>query len=99
MDLTMTLLYFGGFMALMYFMIIRPQQKKTKALRETMNALKVGDRIVTIGGMNGVVTELGEDTFVLEIGHDGTKVIFQKWALREVVNPTAAVEETLEIEE
>lgn len=50
-----------------YFLLIRPQQKKTKALREMLGALKAGDQIVTSGGIYGRITGISDQTLVIEI--------------------------------
>ncbi len=50
-----------------YFLLIRPQQKKTKEHREMITHLKKGDRIVTSGGLHGRITAVGETTMTVEI--------------------------------
>lgn len=63
--------------AIMYFFMIRPQQKKQKQLQEARNAIKVGDRVVTAGGIHGKVKEVKESTFVVEIA-ESTKITIEK---------------------
>lgn len=63
--------------AIMYFFMIRPQQKKQKALQEARNAIKVGDKVVTAGGIHGKVKEVGETFFVIEIS-EGVKIKIEK---------------------
>lgn len=64
---------FTGFIPLIlmfvifYFLLIRPQQKKTKQHREMISALKKGDRIITSGGIHGRITGLDETTLTVEI--------------------------------
>ena len=53
--------------AIFYFLVIRPQQKKTKEHRTMMSALKKGDRIITAGGIHGRITGLDESTLTVEI--------------------------------
>lgn len=67
---------------LMYFMIIRPQRKKTKEEKEMRENLQVGDEIVTIGGVYGRVISIKEDTIVIESKSDHSKLTFAKWALQ-----------------
>ncbi|MCR4442060.1 MAG: preprotein translocase subunit YajC [Peptococcaceae bacterium] len=55
------------FFALMYFLMIRPQQKQKKQRQELLNNLEKGDKIVTIGGIHGTITSLTDETMVLEI--------------------------------
>ncbi|MFZ5816270.1 MAG: preprotein translocase subunit YajC [Bacillota bacterium] len=53
--------------ALMYFMMIRPQQQQAKKRQEMLNALKVGDEVVTIGGLHGVVQAIDDNTVRLKV--------------------------------
>lgn len=53
--------------AIFYFLLIRPQQKKAKEHRELLAALKKGDRVVSSGGLHGVVTGLTDDVVTMEI--------------------------------
>ncbi|UOQ86130.1 preprotein translocase subunit YajC [Gracilibacillus salinarum] len=67
-----------------YFLLIRPQQKKQKQVRQMQSELKKGDKIVTIGGFHGIVHALDEDSLVLITG-DGTKLTYDRSAVRDVV--------------
>ena len=67
-----------------YFMLIRPQKKKDKAVKEMLNNLKVGDRICTIGGIYGTITSIREDNVVLAVGAQDTPMVFARWAIRNV---------------
>jgi preprotein translocase subunit YajC len=64
---------FGAFIplilmfAIFYFLLIRPQQKKAKMHREMLSALKKGDKVISSGGLHGVVTGLTDDTVTMEI--------------------------------
>jgi preprotein translocase subunit YajC len=53
--------------AIFYFLLIRPQQKKAKAHKETLTQLKKGDQIVSSGGLHGVITGLTDDVVTMEI--------------------------------
>lgn len=53
--------------AFMWFLLIRPQQKQAKKRAEMLTALKVGDKIVTIGGICGVIRQLTDDKIFIEI--------------------------------
>ncbi|MDR0896605.1 MAG: preprotein translocase subunit YajC [Oscillospiraceae bacterium] len=68
----------------MYFMMIRPQRKKDKKVKEMLAALKVGDRVTTIGGVHGTIMGIKDDTITLGVGADKTKLVFARWAIREV---------------
>ena len=67
-----------------YFMLIRPQKKKDKAVKDMLNALKVSDRVCTIGGIYGTVTGLKDDTVTLAVGAQKTSMVFARWAIRSV---------------
>ena len=69
---------------LMYFLLIRPQNKKEKKAAEMRNSIEVGDTVTTIGGVVGHVQSIKEDTFVLETGSDRVKLRFKRWAIQEV---------------
>lgn len=68
-----------------YFLLIRPQKKKDKQLKEMRDSLSKGDTVVTIGGIIAKVARVDEDSVVLEIGPSRTKVPFEKWAIGRVV--------------
>ena len=53
-----------------YFFMIRPQQKKQKELQAQRDALKKGDKVVTAGGIYGIIKEVNETTFLIEIAKD-----------------------------
>ena len=67
--------------AVMYFMLIRPENKKKKAAEEMRSSLKVGDTITTIGGIVGTICKVDESTIVIETGADRVRVEFTKWAV------------------
>ena len=66
---------------IMYFLMIRPESKRKKEAEAMRNSLKVGDEIVTIGGIAGKVVQVKEDKFVIETGADMVRIEFAKWAL------------------
>lgn len=63
-----TIVWLVVMVALFYFMLIRPQKKKEKQIREMLNALKVGDSVVTAGGIVGKVLKVKDDKVCIEIG-------------------------------
>ena len=73
-----------AFIALIYFMMIRPQKKKEKEDAEMRAALKVGDEILTIGGVVGKVTKITEKTVVISTGAANNKIEFIKSAIASV---------------
>ena len=68
-----------------YFFLIRPQRKKDKKIKEMLAALKVGDRVCTIGGIYGTITNIrDESTVTLAVGPQDVPVVFARWAIRNV---------------
>jgi len=67
------LLPLAVFVVIFYFLIIRPQKKRQRKHEEMIAAIRRGDQIVTAGGFFGVVTEMKDDSFILEVA-DGVKV-------------------------
>ena len=70
--------------AVFYFLLIRPQRKKDKKVKEMLAALKSGDRICTIGGIYGTITKIKDDTITLAVGGDRTEMVVARWAIRNV---------------
>ncbi|KAB2495624.1 preprotein translocase subunit YajC [Priestia endophytica] len=66
-----------------YFLLIRPQQKRQKAVQNMQSELKKGDRIVTIGGLHGSIDAIDENKIVVK-SLDGSKLTFDRQAIREV---------------
>ena len=75
-------------LAVFYFMLIRPENKRKKEAEQLRSALKTGDKVTTIGGIQGTVVSVKDDKFVLETGADQVRIEFAKWALS--TNETAA---------
>ena len=67
-----------------YFMLIRPQRKKDKKIKEMLDNLKVSDRICTIGGIYGTITGIKDDTIELAVSNENTKLVVARWAIRNV---------------
>ncbi|HOB19702.1 MAG TPA: preprotein translocase subunit YajC [Candidatus Atribacteria bacterium] len=70
-----------------YFMLIRPQRKKEKETKEMLASLKVGDNVTTIGGICGKITAIRDDVVTIEVGNDKVKLVFERWAIRDVDRP------------
>lgn len=75
-------------LAIFYFMLIRPENKRKKEAEEMRSAVKTGDKIVTIGGIIGIVVSVKDDRFVMETGADQVRIELAKWAISS--NETAA---------
>ena len=74
--------------AVFYFLLIRPENKRKKEAEQMRSAVKTGDQVTTIGGILGTVVSVKDDKFVLETGADQVRIEFAKWALS--TNETAA---------
>lgn len=70
--------------AVLYFVMYRPQKKKDKEAAARRNAIEIGDEITTIGGIVGRVVSLKEDTFVMETAGDRSRLRFKRWAIQDV---------------
>ena len=66
----MSILLIVGLIAIFYFMLIRPQQKRMRQQMELMNNLRKGDEIMTSAGIYGTITEVEEETILLEVSED-----------------------------
>ncbi|MEN9639181.1 MAG: preprotein translocase subunit YajC [Bacteroidota bacterium] len=62
-----TIAFMGAFFAIFYFFMIRPQMKKAKEQKKMQEALKVGDKVMTIGGVHGEIIELDATTVILKL--------------------------------
>ncbi len=76
--MTLILIY-GGMFALMYFLLIRPNKKKTQAAKEMRDNLQIGDKITTIGGFVGKVEKLGEEN--ITVNFNGTSLLIKRWSV------------------
>ena len=75
-------------LAIFYFMLIRPENKRKKEAEQMRSAVKNGDKITTIGGIIGTVVNVKDDKIVVETGADQVRIEFAKWAIS--TNETAA---------
>ena len=64
-----------------WFFIIRPQRKKDKEPAKMRSELQIGDEIVTIGGIIGIIVSMKEDSLVIETGSDRSKIRVTRWAI------------------
>ena len=74
--------------AVFYFLMIRPENKRKKEAEQMRSAVKTGDEIVTIGGIMGTVVSVKDDKFVMETSADQVRIELAKWAISS--NETAA---------
>lgn len=64
---TTSFLFLGVMLAVFYFLILRPQRRRTRAQQNLTSSLEVGDRIQTIGGIRGVIRALDDDSVLIEV--------------------------------
>lgn len=84
------IIYIAVIVGAMYFLIIRPQRKKTKEEKKLRDSIRVGDEIVTIGGIYGRIISLKEETIVIESKSDHSKLTIARWALQSNLTPHEA---------
>ncbi|HEY1095573.1 MAG TPA: preprotein translocase subunit YajC [Glycomyces sp.] len=89
----MFLIMIVGFIALMYFVMIRPQRKRQKEQQDMQSNVAPGARVMTIGGLYGTVVDSDDETITLEAS-DETFLVFARQAIAKVVTPAEAVETT-----
>jgi preprotein translocase subunit YajC len=92
-----TLIPFALIILIFYFLIIRPQNKKQKETQRMLSALKKGDKIITIGGVHGVIQSVKESSVIVRVD-ENTKMEFSRSAISNVEN-AAKPEKTEKVEE
>ena len=85
-DMIPTIVMMVAMIAVFYFLLIRPQRKKDKAVKDMLAALKPGDRICTIGGIYGTIASIKDDTITLYVGAQKFQMVVARWAMRSVVD-------------
>jgi len=83
---------FIAVIAIFYFLIIRPQNKKRKETDKMISALKKGDKIVTIGGLYGTITNVKETTVIIKVD-DNVKLEFLRSAISSVISQSSSKED------
>ena len=96
-DMISMILMMVVMVAIFYFMLIRPQRKKDKAVKNMLDNLKVGDKIWTIGGFYGTVAALKDDTVTLTMGSLQNTVVIKRSAVGGVENVAVENEAAPEI--
>ena len=80
-----TIIMFGAIFLIFYFMIIRPQQKKSKERQKLLSNLEKGDKVVTSGGIHGIISGLDEKTCLLQVS-DNLKMKVERSAIGTVLS-------------
>lgn len=75
------IVYIVVILAVMYFIMIRPQKKKQKDEQKMRDSLQVGDELLTIGGIYGRVVSIKDDSLIIESSADHSKIKIAKWAI------------------
>ncbi|HKK95613.1 MAG TPA: preprotein translocase subunit YajC [Anaerovoracaceae bacterium] len=75
-------------LGLMYFLMIRPQNKREKETKAMRNALQVGDEVVTIGGICGKIVKTKDETVIIQVGADKVKFELLRTAVGSVTKKT-----------
>ena len=88
-----TLILMALMFAMLYFFMIRPENKRKKEAQNLRNSLTVGDEITTIGGIIGTICSVKENTIVIETGADRVRIEFTKWAVSTKTSSAAAAEQ------
>ena len=87
------LITFLPMIAIFYFLLIRPENKRKKEAEAMRSVVKKGDKITTIGGIVGVVVDVKEEKIVMETGADQVRIELAKWAISSNESATAAAKE------
>ena len=81
-------------LAIFYFMLIRPENKRKKANEEMRNSLKKGDTVTTIGGIVGTIVKVNASTIIVETSEDRVRLELTKWAVSSTGVQTSEQAET-----
>lgn len=94
---TSNLVFFGMMaviFAVMYFMMIRPQQKEQKKMQAMLSALEIGDAVVTTSGFYGIVIDISDEDVIVEFGNNkNCRIPMRKAAIAQVEKPEQAAAE------
>lgn len=76
-----SLILIAAMFAMLYFFMIRPENKRKKEAQKMRDSLSVGDEITSIGGITGTICAVKEHTIVIETGADRVRLEMMKWAI------------------
>lgn len=77
----------------LYFMMIRPQQKRQKQWQTMLSSLKTGDKVTTAGGLRGTILSIKDDVIVIRVAPDGVKLEVSKSAIAAVTTQDSTASE------
>ncbi|MGS0764973.1 preprotein translocase subunit YajC [Syntrophomonas curvata] len=72
------LIYLGAFIAIFYFFLIMPRKKEEKKHKSLLESLKKGDKVVSIGGINGTISRIKDDTVMLKVNENNEIELLKK---------------------
>lgn len=98
MELIASFFPFILIMGVMYFLMIRPQQKAAKKAQEMLDSLEKGDAVVTIGGLHGIIDEVSADEKTIVLDCEGIYLTFERRAVSRIVEKTTDVYVTEDVE-
>jgi preprotein translocase subunit YajC len=73
------------FVAILYFLMIRPQSKQQKERKLLLSSIRIKDKVTTIGGIHGTVTKVKEDTVIIRVAQN-VEIEFEKHAVQNITN-------------
>ena len=88
-----SILMIVAMIAVFYFLMIRPENKRKKEAEQMRSSVKTGDEVITIGGIVGTVVSVKDDKFVMETSADQVRIEFAKWAISSNETAAAAAKE------
>ena len=83
-SLISTVIMMVAMVAIFYFLLIRPQRKKDKQVKDMLANLKRGDLVTTIGGIYGTIAAIKDETITLYVGAQKNQMVVARWAIRSV---------------
>ena len=86
-------------LGIFYFLLIRPNQKREKAVKEMRSSLQIGDNVMTIGAIGGKIVAMDDTAVILETAPDQVKIRVQRWGIGRKVDEIEEVEDILVEEE
>lgn len=90
-NLYSTIFMIVAMLAIFYFLLVMPQNRKKKAMEQMLNSMKSGDKVVTIGGIHGKIVSVKDKEIVLKVDAN-TEITFEKSAISKVLKSETAVE-------
>ncbi|CZR05774.1 preprotein translocase subunit YajC [Trichococcus ilyis] len=84
MDTVIMIAFYGVLFGVMYFILIRPQKKQAQKTQDMLSQIKPGDKVVTIGGLHGIVEEINSDDNTVVLDCEGIFLTFEKRAISRI---------------